>query len=124
MKISLAVFLGLSFYSITFPGNAWAQSPQIAGSERLKASEAAIREQMMIISRQLGVNCTACHNLKNFASAEKKEFGVAKEHMKLTQLLIDAGMDGREKSPKADCYMCHRGLLKPAYKEPINPLTK
>ncbi len=116
---TLWVAVVLSFYSSWAAPNA-----QVAGSERLKASDAAIREQMMIISRQLGVNCSACHNLKNFASPEKREFGVAKEHMKITQVLIDAGMDGKDKHLKADCYMCHRGQIRPPYKEPNDPLGR
>lgn len=111
-------------FTATFSVSGQSETPQVAGSEKLKASEEAIREQMMVISRQLGVTCSACHNLKNFASAEKPEFGVSKEHMKITQILIDSGMDGRDKRPKADCYMCHRGQLKPNYKEPADKLKK
>lgn len=114
----------LSFYSILATSVAFAQSAQITGAERLKANDAAIREQMMLISRQLGVSCTACHNIKNFADGSKREFAVAKDHMRLTQVLIDAGMDGKEKRSKADCYMCHRGKLMPDYKEPKNPLGR
>lgn len=114
----------LFVFTAIFPAFGFSESPQVAGSERLKASEEAIREQMMVISRQLGVTCSACHNLKNFASTEKPEFGVSKEHMKITQILIDSGMDGRDKRPKADCFMCHRGQLKPNYKEPYDKLKK
>ena len=91
--------------------------------ERLKKDDEEMRRTMVVISRQLGVNCTTCHNTKNFASAEKVEFKVAKEHMRLTQVLIDNGMNGKDKRPMADCYMCHRGQLKPNYKEPFDPMT-
>ena len=43
--------------------------------------------------------------------------------MRITQALIDNGFDGKEKRPKADCYMCHRGQLHPKFKEPFDPLT-
>lgn len=79
--------------------------------------EEKIREEMVVISRQMGVTCTECHNVSNFASDEKKSFKVAKEHMKLTQMLKDNGFDGK-KGPVASCYMCHRGKLTPEYKEP------
>jgi hypothetical protein len=39
----------------------------------------------------------------------------------LRQLLIDNGFDGK-RGPKADCYMCHRGDLKPKYKEKVDPI--
>lgn len=79
--------------------------------------EEKIREQMVDISRELGVTCTECHNVSNFASDEKKTFKVSKEHMKLTQMLKDNGFDGK-KGPESTCYMCHRGKLHPDYKEP------
>jgi hypothetical protein len=84
---------------------------------KVKSDEDLMRESMVVISRQLGVTCTTCHNPENFHSDKKMEFKVAKEHMKLTQMLIDSGMDGK-KGPKATCYMCHRGELKPKYQEP------
>lgn len=93
-------------------------------ASKLKEQEDDVRKSMVIMSRQLGVTCTSCHNTQNFKSAEKMEFKVALEHIKLTQVLIDHGMDGTKGQPKADCYMCHRGVLKPDYKEKIDPLQK
>lgn len=96
---------------------------QLKGAKALKAADEAVRQQMMVISRQLGVTCTTCHTTKNFASNDKQEFKIAKEHMTITQLLIDHGFDGRDKRPKADCYMCHRGKLRPDYVETFDPMT-
>lgn len=79
--------------------------------------EEKIREEMVTISRELGVTCTECHNVQNFADDGKKSFKVGKEHMKLTQMLKENGFDGK-KGPMATCYMCHRGKLMPEYKEP------
>ena len=90
---------------------------------KVKSEEEIMRETMVTISRQLGVTCTTCHNPDNFRSDKKMEFKVAKEHMKITQLLIDSGMDGK-KGPKASCYMCHRGELKPKYQAPSDPQAK
>ncbi len=91
----------------------FAQTPS-----KLKTEEELMREQMVGMSKQLGVTCTTCHNSENFKSDKKIEFHVAKEHMKLTQLLIDSGMNGQNKSPKASCYMCHRGELHPPFEMP------
>lgn len=79
--------------------------------------EEKIREEMVTISRELGVTCTECHNVQNFTDDSKKTFKVSKEHMKLTQLLKDNGFDGK-KGPMSTCYMCHRGKLRPDYKDP------
>ncbi|MBX3017917.1 MAG: photosynthetic reaction center cytochrome c subunit [Bdellovibrionaceae bacterium] len=99
------------------------QSAQLAGARDAKLRDEEVRAQMIVISRQLGVNCLTCHDNANFASDKKKEFKVSREHMKLVQVLIDAGMNGRGANPKADCYLCHRGQLKPDFKEPHDPLT-
>jgi hypothetical protein len=74
---------------------------------------------MIVISRQLGVTCTECHNLQNFASDEKKSFKVAKDHMRIVETLHSSGFDGK-KGPEASCYMCHKGQLRPDYKENLS----
>ena len=89
----------------------------------LKSQDDEMRVYMVNITRQLGTTCTTCHNTDNFRSDLKREFQISKEHIKLTQLLIDHGMDGK-KGPKADCYMCHRGQLKPDFKEKVHPMQK
>jgi hypothetical protein len=98
---------------------AFAQNPQT-----LKANEEAIRLNMLNISRQLNVTCSTCHHPENFKLGDKVPFKVAKEHIRLTQMLIDNGMDGKNGNPKADCFMCHKGAIKPDYKEKIDPMQK
>lgn len=100
-------FALLLFFAIQISWFSGAQTP-----EKIKSNEDAIREQMILISKQLGVTCNHCHNTDNFRSDKMPTFKVALEHMKLTQLLIDNGLNGRT-AQKADCYMCHRGQAKP-----------
>jgi uncharacterized HAD superfamily protein len=106
----VVALIGLTF---SFASFAQSSSNTPAG---IKSNEEQMREQMIVISRQLGVTCITCHNTENFKSDRKDTFKIAKEHMKLTQLLIDSGLNGKP-AAKADCYMCHRGQLKPDYKE-------
>jgi hypothetical protein len=101
----------------------WPQA-QAQSAKKLKAEDEEMRQSMIVMSRQLGVTCTVCHNTENFKSEEKLPFKVAKEHVKLTQLLIDNGMDGKNNRPKADCFMCHRGALRPDYREKVDPMQK
>lgn len=117
--LSLAALIGPLLLIAPYVEQAFAQSPQ-----KLKSQEEEIRQSMITISRQLGVTCSKCHNTENFKSDEKVPFKVAKEHLKLTQLLIDNGMDGKNGTQKADCYMCHRGQLKPDSREKIDPMEK
>lgn len=93
-------------------------------AQKVKSQDEEMRQTMIVMSRHLGVTCTVCHNTENFKSDEKMPFKVAKDHIKLTQLLIDNGMDGKNGHPKADCFMCHRGALKPDYKEKLDPMQK
>jgi len=116
-RMNLRISLILSLVLIALP-RAFAQTPA-----QIKSNEEQIRQVMITMSRQLGVTCNTCHLTENFKSDKKEMFKVAKEHMRLTQLLIDSGMDGK-KTPKADCYLCHRGKLQPDYKEKISPLIK
>lgn len=85
---------------------------------QFKESETKTREEMIVIARQLGVTCTECHNVQNFASDEKKTFKIAKDHMRIVATLKANGFDGK-KGPEASCYMCHQGDLKPDYKETV-----
>lgn len=116
-------FLVVLIAAVAIPVLLMTPEVQSQSANTVKADDEAMRSYMVQISRQLGVTCTTCHDTGNFRKADIKQFKVAKEHMKLTQILIDNGMDGK-KYAKADCYMCHRGTLKPAYKEPVNPMTK
>jgi hypothetical protein len=87
-------------------------------ASKLKLTEEKTREEMVVISRQLGVTCAECHNVQNFASGEKKTFKVAKDHLRIVETLKQNGFDGK-KGPEATCFMCHQGDLHPDYKESI-----
>lgn len=85
-------------------------------ASKLKVSEEKIRQEMIVMSRQLGVTCSECHNVQNFTSDEKISFKVAKDHLRIVESLRASGFDGK-KGPEASCYMCHKGELRPSYKE-------
>ncbi|MGZ3795553.1 MAG: hypothetical protein ACXVB1_04275 [Pseudobdellovibrionaceae bacterium] len=87
-------------------------------ASKLKINEDKVRQEMVVISRQLGTTCTECHNVQNFASNEKKSFKIAKEHLRIVETLRNNGFDGK-KGPEATCYMCHQGDLHPEYKESL-----
>ncbi len=74
------------------------------------------REQMIVMSRQLGVTCVYCHNLKNLKSSEKKTFKIAKNHMDVVTWINTKGFQPPSVG-KVDCYACHRGKAVPDYKE-------
>ncbi len=90
-------------------------------AQKMKIKEEEIRQNMIVISRQLGVTCTECHNMKKLSDDSLKNFQVARDHMKVVEMLKANGMDGK-KGPEASCYMCHRGQIKIPYKEKANSL--
>jgi nitrate/TMAO reductase-like tetraheme cytochrome c subunit len=83
---------------------------------KIKSQDEITRSEMTEMSRQLGVTCTECHKVENFKDSSKVNFHKAKEHMRIVELLKGGGFDGKS-GPQATCYMCHRGELRPAFKE-------
>lgn len=79
---------------------------------KIKLKEQEVRDQMIEISKQLGVTCNECHNVSNFTDSSKSTFKVAREHIKIVSLLKQNGFDGK-KSTEASCYICHQGHLNP-----------
>lgn len=76
------------------------------------------RKEMIEISRQLGVACTYCHNVKNYKDDSMKTFKISHDHSEMVKVL---NRDFSKKVPKVDCYMCHRGQAIPDYKEKLSP---
>ena len=65
--------------------------------------------------RSLGVNCTGCHNPKDWASDEKDEKDSAREMVKFTTTInqdLLKKIKGMEKS-NVNCGTCHRGQKHP-----------
>jgi hypothetical protein len=120
MKTRLFLVLAVIVFvpALFLAPSSFSQSPSA-----IKNEQEEMRQVMITLSRQLGVTCTSCHVENNYSSDKMVTFKLAKEHMRLTQMLIDNGMDGK-RGPKADCYMCHRGKLKPDYVEKVNPITQ
>ncbi len=75
------------------------------------------RQYMIEISRQLGVTCTYCHDIKDFKVADKAAYKISKTHIEVVKTLNEkySGQIGE----KVDCYMCHHGQTKPSYKEKL-----
>lgn len=85
-------------------------------ASKMKVDEEKTRQEMVVLSRQLGVTCAECHNVQDFTNGDKKTFKVAKDHLRIVATLRSQGFDGK-KGPEATCYMCHQGKLRPDYKE-------
>ena len=90
-----------------------AESP--SGTPFKKDATLIMRENMISISRQLGVTCAYCHDVKNFKSGKMKAYKVGLKHIQVTKYIN--GKNGFNGRPKITCYTCHRGVAKPDYKE-------
>ncbi len=104
----------LSFLTIILVSLAY--TPSFSAPKK-EDPDLATREYMLKISRQLGVTCNYCHNVKNFKDTNLPAWKISKEHMKVVHLLNTEGFTS-SKAPKADCYMCHQGKAKYQYTEP------
>lgn len=102
-----------------FSSLGWSQTP-----DKIKATEEEIRQEMLVISRQLGVTCSECHNIKNFTDDSKKSYKISLKHLKMVELLKMNGLSGTNGEPEASCYTCHRGRIKFPHKEPLTDHNK
>jgi hypothetical protein len=84
-------------------------TPQVNHDQEIRT-----RDYMIEVSRQLGVTCNYCHDVKNFRQRDMKAWKTGKEHMRIVELLNTRGFTH---GPKADCYLCHRGKAVPDYRE-------
>ncbi len=111
MPVKTKTEIWVILFLITFPfSSGWTES-----AREFKEQDSKMREYMLEISDDLGVSCTECHKVNNFTDPTKPNYKKSREHIKITEALKKNGFDGHEKRPKATCYMCHRGKLKPDY---------
>ena len=71
-------------------------------------------------SRGLGVSCGHCHNTDNFSSDEKQKKEIAREMVKMGNMINEKlkTVKGLSNRPVVNCITCHRGELKPAFRMP------
>jgi len=71
-------------------------------------------------SQALGVSCGHCHNTNNFSSDEKQKKEIAREMVRMGNMIRDKlkTIKGISEQPVVNCTTCHRGELKPAIKMP------
>ncbi len=117
MKL-IVTFFSFSLLILLF----FAPEGRSQSAAKIKSQDEVVREEMIEMSRQLSVTCTECHRVDNFKDNKKPSFKIAKEHLEIVQLLKSKGFDGKA-GPVATCYMCHRGALKPAYKESMKVVS-
>lgn len=107
-RVLLASLLVTTFTLVAMGG-----SPKTSAVKSDK--DFAVREDMVRISEQLGVTCTHCHDTNNLKSDKMKTWKIAKEHIRVTEVLNSkAGFGG---NPKVDCYTCHRGEAVPKLRD-------
>lgn len=104
---------GQSYDTKGSQSNSVSQKPALknarVGEKLDKDEDLAVRENMVSISRQLGVTCTYCHDINNFKFDKKETYAIAREHIRITTLLNEQGFKGK---PRVSCNLCHRGHAK------------
>ncbi len=100
----------LSGFLVFIALNSWAE---MTADPKFEAE----RESMIKMSRQLGITCAYCHDVKNYKNGSMKTFKVAKAHQELVSSL---NKQYRGKISNVDCFMCHRGKAVPDFVEKID----
>jgi hypothetical protein len=76
-----------------------------------------LRIMKMGWARSLGVDCSHCHVIGQWASDEKPEKGIAREMSKMlgtiNRDLLGAIKNLKSREPRISCSTCHRGQTKP-----------
>ncbi len=81
------------------------------------------------VSKSLGVKCTFCHNIKDYADDSNPHKLVAREMMRMVISMnthLDsafsigekAGMKHISDAPKVNCWMCHQATTDVEFKKP------
>jgi hypothetical protein len=77
-----------------------------------------LRIMEMGFSKSLGVNCTHCHNPKDWSSEEKNQKQIARDMMamvgRINNDLLGSIKNLESENPIVNCTTCHRGQIKPA----------
>lgn len=96
------------------PGPGGAEPPEPTGPPRnltiLKGlSPQALHQNMVDMNRALGVQCSFCHVVPDYASDANDKKLVARRMLQMTAAINQANFDGR---PEISCYTCHHGQAK------------
>lgn len=69
-------------------------------------------------SKALSVSCNHCHNTSDFSLDEKEKKEIARQMVEMGNLISSKlkSVKGLSTRPIVNCYTCHRGELKPAYR--------
>ena len=87
-----------------------------ANPTNLKVLKAdTLRQSMQAFTKSLGVQCTYCHVMGNFASDENPKKEVARMMISMARDINAKFPDGQ---PHVSCYTCHRGAEKPLMDAP------
>jgi hypothetical protein len=75
-------------------------------------TEKQIKVHMEKMSKEIGVKCTFCHNVKDYTSEEKPMKDFVRHKMQMVEWL-NAKYRPKTAAWEYSCYTCHRGQVKP-----------
>ena len=80
---------------------------------------------MMSLTRWLGVDCSFCHTLNEFARDDKEPKKIARKMFKMVHDINQDNFPGTEPgSFMVTCWTCHRGSVKPETSMPVAALKQ
>lgn len=82
-------------------------------------TEAQIKPHMEKMSKEIGVKCVFCHNVKDYTSEEKPMKDFVRHKIQMVEWL-NAKYRPKDAKWEYSCYSCHRGQVKPVPSSALN----
>lgn len=105
--------LGFAFSLLAIiTGIAWAQESRLKNLKVLTGmTDQQVNAEMQVWTKSLGVKCSHCHTLGDFASDENPKKEMARQMAMMVKTINKDFLKGEK---KASCLLCHRGNAVPA----------
>jgi hypothetical protein len=89
-----------------------AEIPKNAQVLKGKTTPEIMQMMAMVVAPGLGMQCSSCHDVKDFSSDAKSEKIVARKMLKM-MTEVNEKYFAEPKAKQVTCYMCHRGKEEP-----------
>ena len=113
LAVSLALVLGLTLSAQEKKG-----PPPPPKNLKILTDASQVRPTMAFFRASLGVQCTHCHVMGDFASDENPKKNIARAMMGMVDKINAGFPDGKA---HVSCFTCHRGAVEPLITPPAAP---
>ena len=109
--IIASIVCGAGLFGLVHSGYSFKQGKPVKNLQVLPFTDT--RETMRYMTKQskeLGVRCSYCHDVKDYSADTKPEKVIARDMIRMTKILNEQGFFWDD-APEVTCYVCHRGKV-------------